>query len=58
MQKVRRAARMLGARPAFAARLALVVWLEIYPLEEETYRSPRCRVGGPLDLRPKSSVWP
>jgi hypothetical protein len=58
MQKVRSAARALGARPAFAARLALIVWVEIYPLEEGTYRSDRCRDGGPLDLRPKSHVWP
>lgn len=56
MQKVQRAARLLGAKPAFAARLARVVWLEIYPLELERYRSDRCRDRGPLDLRPKSAV--
>jgi hypothetical protein len=58
MQKVRRAARLLGARPAFAARLARVVWLEIYPFGLPRYHSDRCRDGGPLDLRPKSAVWP
>lgn len=58
MQKVRRAARALGATPRLAAELARTYWCELYPFELKVYRTPRCRDGGPLDLRPESSVWP
>ena len=58
MQKIRRAARALGATPRLAAELARRYWRELYPFELKVYRTPRCRDGGPLDLRRKSSVWP
>jgi hypothetical protein len=58
MQKVRRTARALGATERLAAELARTYLRELYPFGLRTYRTPRCRDGGPLDLRPKSAVWP
>ena len=58
LQDVRRVARALGASPAYAASLARVAWTEIYPANDPEYRTPSCRNGGSLDVRPRSDVWP
>jgi hypothetical protein len=58
MQRIREAARALGARPAYADGLALLAW-ETYDLLPRAYRSPECRDGGELDLEPiGGSPWP
>jgi len=58
MQQIRPAARALGASKDYAAELADRFWTEIYPHDQERYRSPECRDGGKLDARPTSHVWP
>jgi hypothetical protein len=58
MQHIREAARALGASPAYAAELAERYWREVYPTRPRTYRSLRCRNGGPYDVRPGNDVWP
>jgi hypothetical protein len=45
-------------KPATARALALLAWTQVYPRMPDSYRSPDCRDGGPLDLNPSSSVWP
>jgi hypothetical protein len=57
LQTARRAARLLGAGPALAARIARTDWIEVYPQQPAGYRSPHCRPGGKLDLHPGGS-WP
>ncbi|MGH3037604.1 MAG: hypothetical protein ACRDMU_10535 [Gaiellaceae bacterium] len=58
MQRIREAARALGARPAYADGLALLAW-QTYDLLPRVYRSPECRDGGKLDLeRIGGSPWP
>jgi hypothetical protein len=44
--------------PANARLLAAMMWRYRYPQLPDSYRSPDCRDGGPLDLNPSSSVWP
>jgi hypothetical protein len=58
MQRLREAARLLGALKASAASLAETFWVDVYPYNAPAYKTDRCRDGGPLDLRPKSAVWP
>lgn len=58
MQRIRATARLLGASKRYADRLAAVFWKDVYPHVPPRYRTPRCRDGGPLDLRPESPVWP
>ena len=58
MQRVREAARALGARPAYADGLAELAW-ETYDRLPRSYRSPECRDGGELDLdQIGGSPWP
>jgi hypothetical protein len=58
LQRVERTARLLGVERGYARRLAQVAWKRGYRLFSPEYRSPECRDGGALDLRPKSSRWP
>jgi hypothetical protein len=58
LQRMRRAARLLGAPPAYADSLAELAWTGLYPYGLAKYHSPECRDGGKLDLNPRSSVWP
>lgn len=59
MQYVAQAARMLGLTPWYGRTLANVIWTQDWPRWEGTpYWTADCYDGGPLDLRPGSSVWP
>ena len=58
MQEIRRVARRLGADSAFANKLAMRYWFELYPSEPAEYRSVNCVDGGSLDAHPESRVWP
>jgi hypothetical protein len=58
MQHLAGVARKLGVPAAKARRLARVYWTEVYADSHRDYRTPDCRDGGTLDLRPRSSVWP
>jgi len=58
LQRMRRAAVLLGAPRAYADSLAELAWTGLYPYGLSKYHSPECRDGGKLDLNPGSSVWP
>jgi hypothetical protein len=58
IQDVRRFARALGAPERLAAELPAIVWEEQYPFLPDEYRTPLCRDGGPLDMNPRSRVFP
>jgi hypothetical protein len=59
MQSIEELATLLGAAEAEGQVLASVYWHERYPrIRDSDYRSPECRDGGSLDLRPQSSIWP
>jgi hypothetical protein len=58
MQRIRAAARALGAPRVYAEGLAAVYWEYVYPSLPVRYRHASCRPGGRLDLRPGSAVWP
>lgn len=57
-QSVRRIGRMLGVRADRANLLAAISWRYSYPRLPESYKSPECRNGGRLDMRPVDSRWP
>jgi hypothetical protein len=57
VQRDARTARLLGASPPDAARLAAAYWRDVYPLMPEGYRSPECRAGGVLDERRPDAPW-
>jgi hypothetical protein len=48
----------LGADPVVAQAIAVDALRRLYPALPARYRTSECRDGGPLDLRPASSVWP
>ena len=58
LQRVRAAARLLGASKPYADLLATAAWEDVYPYAPPEYRTDRCYDRGPLDLRPRSSAWP
>ena len=58
LQRIRGAARLLGAPVAYADSLAELAWTGLYPYGLARYHSPECRDGGKLDLNPRSSRWP
>jgi hypothetical protein len=58
VQKVRELAPILGTSTSYADLLARVYWEYVYPTEPADYRTGACRNGGPLDLNPRSDVWP
>jgi hypothetical protein len=45
-------------RPALAADIAAYAWELSYPRGDSVYSTSRCKNGGPLDLYPKSNLWP
>jgi hypothetical protein len=48
----------LGVPKNYARKLTRTYWETMYPRLPREYRSPECRNGGELDIRPASSVWP
>lgn len=59
MQYIAYTATSLGTPYAYGRRLAQAVWTRSYPLGVGTeYYTSECYDGGPLDVRPASSVWP
>jgi hypothetical protein len=58
LQRMRRAARLLGAPQGYANSLADLAWTGLYPYGLAKYHSPQCHDGGGLDLHPRSHVWP
>jgi hypothetical protein len=51
-------AERLGADPVAAQAIAVEALRRLYPALPSGYRTSDCHDGGPLDLRPASSVWP
>jgi hypothetical protein len=58
MQKIAKAAVLLGRPPAEARYLEVLYARHWYPWWPPRYRSPECHDGGRLDLRPVGNVWP
>lgn len=58
LQRVVKAADRLGRTPKEGRYLAELAWKRWYPRARPSYRSPECRDGGHLDLRPKDHTWP
>ena len=48
----------LGTNYAYARDMTLQAWNVLYRLIPATYRTSECYNGGPLDLLPRSDVWP
>jgi hypothetical protein len=48
----------LSAQPVVGDAIARYVAVHMYPELPQDYRSPACRDGGALDLRPASPLWP
>jgi hypothetical protein len=57
MQHDALAARLLGADPAQARRLARYYWLVDYPRMPEEYRSGECAAGGSWDEHLPDAPW-
>jgi hypothetical protein len=57
VQRDAHTARLLGASPADAARLAAAYWREVYPRMPPGYQSPECQAGGALDERLADAPW-
>jgi hypothetical protein len=51
-------AERLGAQPVVSDAIARYVAAHMFPELPIDYRSPACRDGGALDLRPASPLWP
>jgi hypothetical protein len=58
VQRARELGRILGLGGTYSDDLAAVYWKYVYPHNTREYRTPACRNGGPLDLNPKSDLWP
>jgi hypothetical protein len=57
IQRVPETAAMLGLSPEIGRLFANAMWRD-YPHEPRGYSTPQCRNGGPLDLHPRSAIWP
>ena len=57
VQRDAETARLLGASPEDAARLAALYWARIYPAMPAGYRTPDCRPSGLLDLHGPDVPW-
>jgi hypothetical protein len=57
IQKIPTVASVLGLTPRQGRIFADAVW-KLYPDEPPGYHTTACRNGGPLDLHPRSKVWP
>lgn len=58
MQQAPTVAGVLGANPRTAAAVGRLYFRELYPEDLPEYRSPECRDGGALDLRPAIRGFP
>lgn len=58
LQRLRRAALLLGGPRPYANSLAELAWTGLYPYGLAKYHSPQCHDGGKLDLHRHSPVWP
>jgi hypothetical protein len=58
MQRMAETAVLLGVSRRFGEDYAIQYWSVAYQSHHDRYFTPRCRNGGPLDLRPRSNVWP
>jgi hypothetical protein len=58
VQRIRELAPILGTSASYGDLLARVYWEYVYPSQPAKYRTGACRNGGPLDLNPRSDVWP
>jgi hypothetical protein len=58
LQTTAKVAERLGASEPHAHAAARAVLVQLYPRMPAEYQTADCRDGGPLDLRPDSSVWP
>lgn len=52
------AAMKLGTNLAYARDMSTLAWRVIYPRIPPQYRTDECYNGGPLDLFPKTDIWP
>jgi hypothetical protein len=50
-------ARLLGASPDEATRLARTYWLTVFPRMPDDYRSAECHPGGALDISSPDAPW-
>lgn len=57
VQRDARTARLLGAPPAAAARLASAYWATVFPSMPDAYRAGECRPGGALDEHLGDGPW-
>jgi hypothetical protein len=58
MQRMAETAVLLGVSRQFGQDYAIQYWSVAYQSHHDRYFTRRCRNGGPLDLRPRSNVWP
>jgi hypothetical protein len=58
MQRMAETASLMGVGRQFGQDYAVEYWSVAYQSHHDRYFTPRCRNGGPLDLRPRSNVWP
>jgi hypothetical protein len=58
MQRMADTAVLLGVGRQFGHDYAIQYWSVAYQSHHDRYFTPKCRNGGPLDLRPRSNVWP
>ena len=58
MQHMADTAVLLGVSRQFGQDYASQYWSVAYQSHHDRYFTPKCRNGGPLDLRPRSNVWP
>jgi hypothetical protein len=58
VQRVRDFVRSEGRSEAFAADIASYAWNVSYARNDPEYGTSLCRNDGPMDLRPKSDLWP
>jgi hypothetical protein len=57
VQRDAQTARLLGASPEAAHRLARTYWLTVYPRMPDDYRSADCVAGGAMDQRGGDAPW-
>jgi len=58
VQDVRDLVTEAGRTDKFAADIAAYAWDLSYLRNDPVYSTSRCKNGGPLDIYPKSKLWP
>ena len=58
VQDVRDLVTEAGRTDKFAADIAAYAWDLSYLRNDPVYSTSRCKNGGPLDIYPKSNLWP